>query len=639
MTTNANWQISPSSETFRDGDGEYYQASKRQDRRRKKRYHERPFLALDGEGITPRKSLRQSYVLLGASDGGSVSEEISSKQLSSAECLQFIIDLEKKYPSHIKVGFGISYDVNMIVRDIPVHLLERLLEGKWTSWRTFKIQWIAGKWFNIRQGDTTAQVFDVVSFFPSDGSRGGFAPAVAAYLDVEDDTLRHLVDMKATRGAFRYRDLDTKIRPYMRLELDLLCQLMAKLRELIVDHLELPLLTWHGPGAIGSALLTKHKIREHRPDEDDPDVRQASQFAYFGGRFETFRTGLYDGPVYSYDLNGAYPWALRSCPALDTEYHHDTDPVQGRPVPPFSLHRVRFYDTAAERTGFNPLPLRTGSGALFFPNLVETWAWGPEVNATLRHRPDALEIVESVTFNDDGRRPFDFLDDMYARRLEWKDAGHPAERVAKIGYNSIYGKLAQRAGWKDDGGAPHWHQLRWAGFITSMIRAAVYEAMMQAPDRIIAVETDGIFSEVPLDLPLGRAQGQWKVDQFDAIMYLQSGVYFALEGDSWATGKTRGFSRNDADARTALRSVQTLEPLWTPQTRFHGLRSSIGTDDWLKWSEHLHVITWGGAGKRYHPSNCPDCRDGSTWHRTVFGFPKSFVSAPHHLPWLGKRGR
>lgn len=640
LPTNPAFTLTWSAEKFTNRNSDQYQASARQHRRRKLPYRERPFLALDGEGVTKPRNLTQSYVLVGASDGGSVSEEIRNDdpagdaQLSTEECLQFIVDLEKKYPSHIKIAYSFNYDINMIVHQIPENRHQRLIDGHWVSYRTFKIRWIHGKWLEVRQGGVYVIVFDVFSFFGA-----SFEFACHQYLDdMTEKETAVLEEGKRLRGTFTLDQMDSLMLPYMRTELDLMQRLMTRLRDLI-DALDIPLKSWHGPGAISSALLHKHNVIAARPVEDRPEVRDASQYAYAGGRFETFRTGLYEGKVYQYDLRSAYPYALTQCPVLTDEFNHDARPAQGRTVPPFSLNRVRFYDTTAERTGINPFPMRTRSGSLFFPNMVETWVWGPEYNAALKHRPDALELVEQVTFPDDGRRPFRFLERLYQQRLDWREQEHPAELVVKLGMNSIYGKLAQRVGWdRDNMVGPHWHQLRWAGFITSLCRSMVYDAMMQAPDRIIAVETDGIFSEVPLDLPLGDQLGQWEAKEYDAIMYAQSGVYFTLEGDDWSTGKTRGFSSNKTHAATARRAVDKLEPLVTMQTRFHGLRGSLGTDEWRSWQQHPHVVSWGGDGKRYHPKHdCADCAAGSTWHRTKFSFPRSPLSHPHPLPWLGQQ--
>src|SRR5690606_20747461 len=163
-------------------------------------------------------------------DGSSVSEEIRSDRLTSEECLRFLIELEKKYPSHIKVGFGISYDVNMIIRDIPEYRLRRLMEVRWTSWKSYKLQWISGKWFTIRERDTTIVVYDVCSFFGGSG-RKGFEPAVESYLELTDAERVELSRGKAMRGKFTFDDLNTGlIQSYMRLEMDLLVRLMTLLR-------------------------------------------------------------------------------------------------------------------------------------------------------------------------------------------------------------------------------------------------------------------------------------------------------------------------------------------------------------------------------------------------------------------------
>ncbi len=47
------------------------------------------------------------------------------------------------------------------------------------------------------------------------------------------------------------------------------------------------------------------------------EIKLAAQYAYFGGRFETFKIGRYKGPVYSLDINSAYPFAISQLPNLN----------------------------------------------------------------------------------------------------------------------------------------------------------------------------------------------------------------------------------------------------------------------------------------------------------------------------------
>lgn len=575
-------------------------------------------------------------MLLGVSDGYSVSEEISASDLSTEECLEFLIRQEREHPNHIKVAFAFNYDVNMIVKDVDDESLQRLLDGEWVEHGRYRIKWLTSKWFEIRYRGTYTIIYDMFSFFGC-----SFLTACKQYLG-DDTDLAQVTDGKGKRAVFEWEELDSLILPYMRIELVLMAKLANRLRELL-SGIGLDLKSWHGPGAIASELLKVNKVKAHRPDVEPAEIRLAAQYAYAGGRFESYKTGLYEGNVYQYDIRSAYPYALTQCPALTDEYRIDDNPAQGTPVPVFSLNKVRYYDTDMVRTGLNPFALRTDSGAIFFPNFVETWVWGVEYNAALKWRSQYIELVSTMHFHDDGTRPFEFIGDLYSQRAQWKREKNPAQLAAKLGMNSVYGKLAQRVNWDEDtNSAPNWHQLRWAGYLTATCRAMVFDAMAQAPGRIISVETDGIFSEVPLDLDVGPNLGQWDDrtesgnDHYDAIMYVQSGVYFTLEGDNWSTGKTRGFSSNKTHARLALSAVPTLESLVTEQNRFHGLRGNIGTENWRTWQKHPHIVSWGGNGKRFHPKACQVCKDGGTWHCTHFSLPNQVVSAPHPLPWLGE---
>jgi hypothetical protein len=113
-----------------------------------------------------------------------------------------------------------------------------------------------------------------------------------------------------------------------------------------------------------------------------------------------------------------------------------------------------------------------------------------------------------------------------------KARGDGAERAIKLELNSIYGKFAQRAGWFQEGDRiPAYHQLEWAGYITSSTRAKLYQAYRLRPGRIIAFETDAVFSVSPIEgLEIGTGLGEWKESVFDDLLYIQSGFYFAHQG-------------------------------------------------------------------------------------------------------------
>ena len=92
-------------------------------------------------------------------------------------------------------------------------------------------------------------------------------------------------------------------------------------------------------------------------------------------------------------------------------------------------------------------------------------------------------------------KPFAFVPDLYNLRRKWKQLKIGAEKVLKFTINSFYGKLAQSIGGSEEHKPPY-HNIGWAGYITSEIRAQMFNAIMQAPDKIISITIDGIYSTV-----------------------------------------------------------------------------------------------------------------------------------------------
>lgn len=574
-----------------------------------------------------------SYVLLGASDG-SFHEDIDARPenggLSSLRCFAFIIELRRRFPLHIFASYSFNYDDNMMFKDMKQTQINALCEGRWASYRTFRIRWVKGKWLELKHEDTYVKVYDLFSFF---GCK--FEKAVKQYLDVGEDFLR-VEKGKAKRSTFRYDELESIIRPYMHIELEYGVKLCTKLRDYLTELGVFPR-DWHGPGAVANYVLSKQKIMNYRPEKDVPFIRAAAAHAYQAGHFEQYKTGLYEDKVYQFDLNSAYPWAATLCPELTTDYE-----IQYGGIPDdFSLCEVFYFNPEIPRTGMNPFPMRNKNNCILYPNCVQSWVWGIEYKAAIRSGFKGIELVRWIKFDDNGVRPFDFVHDIYERRLQWKREHNPVEHAAKLIMNSIYGKLAQRAGWERTGTAPHWHQLRWAGFITAACRARMLEAMAQKPESIIAIETDGVFTTEPLNLELGKNLGQFDGKEYDGIIFIQSGVYFAREGNEWTAetteGKktrTRGFSPNEENIHLALSSVDSLVKLRTIQNRFHGLPSAKDSSEWRQWLDNDHDIVWGGGGKRFHsPTHCTGCTDGENWHETIYALSENPKSYPHDLPW------
>lgn len=620
---------------------------------------DKEFIAWDGEGITPDGEEKQNYVLFGNSKGFT----ISSRKLSTAECLNVIIDTEKAHPNAIHVGFSFGYDVEMILCDLSMKHLKILRAKGNVRWREFRIEYKRSKWFQITKTDphtkdkTTARIWDVWGFFQS-----SFVAAIEANLDdVSPDELHRIQEGKAGRAQFSYADLDSgMMTEYWRTELVYLVRMMTALRERLYAA-DLKIRHWHGPGAIATYAYRAHGMAKamnhelgHRVTDTDGKVNEAAQYAYAGGRFELFRIGATHAPVYAYDIRSAYPSAIKDLPNLSAgKWIYNASP-NARNLARFGVYRLRFASDALLTSKPMPYFYRDARYAIHFPNVCEGWYWTPEAEYA-RFMANDVTLIEGWEFVEDDStdRPFSWVEDVYETRAQWKRDGNASQMALKLLLNSMYGKMAQRVGWEVKQGPPEWHQLEWAGYVTSLTRAKIFRAMLLAhkANALIGVETDGIFSAAPLDLDIGPRLGQWEAEQYDGMIYLQSGFYFKKSGEDW-TAKYRGFDKGSVSYEDAIDVLKRWEP-WTGDkgiltgttTRFATMgtyiNSPYGENLRNRWNTSPRELSIGGDGKRIHrPNACPQClrqeSPADVMHTTTVNYPIGGLSLPHSLPWLNQ---
>jgi len=296
-------------------------------------------------------------------------------------------------------------------------------------------------------------------------------------------------------------------------------------------------------------------------------------------------------------------------------------------------------------------------GNISYPWRVNGWYWSPEAIALLRVRriERLFQLEGGWEYHTDGPYdyPFTWVEDIYKTRQEWKAKGYPSQLALKLLLNSMYGKLAQRIGWTEDNPIiPAYHQLEWAGWITSQCRAMLWKAMLKlSHDSIIAVETDGLYTTTdPATIGIHNSKelGEWEVEVYDEILYVQSGLAWLRKGDVW-TCKRRGLDRKtfelDAcrDYLASLRPGEKWDPFIGETTRFIGLGAALQSGAPTKirlgmWETTKREITPGQNGKRLHIyDSCRACRDG----KTAYDAPHDMLirpimepdSYPHDIPW------
>jgi len=373
------------------------------------------------------------------------------------------------------------------------------------------------------------------------------------------------------------------------------------------------------------------------------EVNEAAQYAMFGGRFQPFLAGFYEGPVYDRDINSAYAYAFAKLPSLSGgkwvhSHYPDREDSKTRRM---GIYRIRYKQQFGRRA--MPLPHRNKGNSVCYPPVVEGWYHAPEA-ATVCNDP-AADFIESWVYEDDGTYPFKWVEEMFEERLRLQIAKDPTEKGLKWTLAALYGQAAQRSGWERNQGPPKWHQLEWAGAVTSECRAMVYMAARQAGSSLVSIDTDGFISLRPVNtLPngCGNGLGEWKATEFSGLLYLQNGIYWLRDQDGlWQPPKSRGIPRKKLDIEQVLPLVRRNQDLRVNQHMFIGLGLALQQDitKWRKWIDIERTVTFGGNGKASHNVRmCPTCQKGIGWgegmHPLMQVVPMDPVSQPHKLPWL-----
>lgn len=571
------------------------------------------FIAWDGEGYSVEG--KHYYSLLASSDGA-VLVAGENRSLERSDVFEAFLESRRQFPQGINVIFGGNYDFNCILHanGLPRWYLERLHEGEYIWLDGYRVKWIDGKQLYISDGETSVTVYDVFSFF-----QRSFLTACDEYLGTDYPHRELITSMKAQRSDFGYADLP-EVMEYNKAELEVLVLLMEELRRRL-DAADIPIGKWYGPGSIASQLMKRYNIKSAMVDtyRTLPQISAAAQWAYAGGRFEIFKCGHVEEPCYEYDINSAYPSAMRDLPNLakGTWKHYVGDPGYH----PYALYRVQsFGPLGANPASRLPHPLwtRIPQGVFYSHAGADGWFWTPDVEC-VRDSDHTYSILEAWVFEPyDDSKPFAFVEDLFQKRLALKKAGNGAHVGIKLGLNSLYGKMAQQVGWKkatDDSPytIPPFHQLEWAGYVTSHCRLQLWRAIRRDPDAIIAVETDALFSRRPLDLPVGSGLGEWEETRFANLTYTNSGIYWATTVEGKEIQKSRGFHPRYITREMALEAMESgTEAINVPTKQFLTAGAALNGNywNWTRWIEStrdIYLVPNRPGQKRGHIFGCQSC--------------------------------
>lgn len=544
------------------------------------------FIAIDGEALKDGR-----YVLLDSSEGPTWA--FAKGGLTSKDCFDYL--LGEFHAARAKlVAFGLNYDVNMWLKDLPKPLLKILWEKQTVYWRNYRIRWVPRREFSLADTEgRKVRIQEVWGFFQ--------CSFLAALEDWQLAGPATLADMKERREHFTEAALaDGSLEKYCRQECESLVVLMQKLEQACVQAGIYPE-RWQGAGSLASALLKEENVAQHhrhdralchldrgqsaKPLAGNCEVKEAIMRAYHGGRFEIFQAGPV-AEAQSVDIRSAYPWALTHlCSLAGAELRQaGDDELAERP----GLWRVRWSGVV---NGVGAFPVRNDR-KIYYPTSGEGVYHSCEVLAAIEAGFE-VQVIEGWVLDPlFEERPFAFLDGLYRWRARAETHGEPGGKVLKLAMNAIYGKLAQGYTQKPDA-LPRWQSYFWAGEVTARVRARMLTLAVQATEPL-SIATDGLIARgLPIGDPLildvdEIGLGGIDFHTYTSLFLAQAGIYSGTRDDGEVVRSRGHFARELDFANIAVGfEQQGLEHVHKYRSRrFVGLGTAINSkrmEDWRRW--------------------------------------------------------
>ena len=546
----------------------------------------RRIIAIDGEGYTTKRG-RHRYTYMAACDeDGLVAELVRPKGVTFEDVATWLLDALPR--GALLVGFSLGYDRTKWLESLDDPAVWALVHPEARQGKHgcrpvrvggYRLNLVSSLFTVKREEDGAKQrVWDLFKFFQS-----SFVVALGKWQIGTERERESIARMKAKRGSFR--GIDARERKYCQLE----CVLLAKLAQALIDAHEeedLRLTSFYGPGSTASVLLKSVRADEQNADVP-PEMREAVDSAYFGGRFECSRVGPVEGPIYAYDIASAYPYAFARLPCFAHGRWLRIPYLKLRPgTDRWAIIRYVIRPSRYACEAWGPLPHRLPDGNIVYPiRSAGGWAWTDEFHAGWHLHP-GVDPIEAWVWCSRCNHPPPFesrVRELFERRLQWGKAARGI--VLKLALNSMYGKSAQRVG------SGRYRCMVRAGLVTSTTRAMLLHAVSLAKDpwNVLELATDSVLSTEPLNFPaspygqLGSWEEKTKKDgPWPAAFLLRPGLRFNLaktqEDMSHTAARGVGVRVLHENRQRVLRAWKR-DPMATVTVQqpsiFHGARATI----------------------------------------------------------------
>lgn len=505
----------------------------------------------------------------------------TEQEYAEVETFEDVLDFitRRKYRASKFFLFNLSYDVNHILKLIGDRdILTKLYQCKSVKYEDVTLKYINKKLFRVCKNHHCVTFLDIAAFYK--GMKLDFA--AKKYFGEGKDAVD---SQKIGEEPGYYESHKEEILKYCQKDAALTLKLAERMKELI-ETTVMPKGRLSFKNPISSAKIAEKYVLDNFKYPAIPKAIRTfhtlAQRAYHGGLFETFQRGVFEKPLYQYDINSAYPFVMQGLPHWGNgrfeEVQSPDSGEYGWYYCKFDSEFIPFNDVThpyevefcfkdmvnCEKKILNPKRkvYPTGVRTAVITKLEYEW---------LKKHGYYVEFLGGVEWFAKAKKyedPFSWIPEVYERRQAVKKLNDPSEYALKIVMNGIYGKTAQY-----NRGVGRLTNFFYCSYITAGTRLMVAEVAYLHPQDIIEIATDSALLTKKIDLPISKKLGEWGLDEYKRGVLIGSGLhqfYFTepdKDGNLFRT-HARGLTDNPRwDMEAAMKKYKNDEYVWFTKRR------------------------------------------------------------------------
>jgi hypothetical protein len=492
---------------------------------------------------------------------------------------------KKKHRSSVFWTFNLRFDVEHILkasndRKFLQDIYDNGVRRPGISYEGCTFQYIQGKLFKLCKNGMCATFYDIAQFY----NHSSLEKASQKYLHTGK-----LPDIDARRlgeeeGYYDIHKADTLA--YCKRD----AELTLKLANIIEQTFTKEGISFRTP--ISQAKISEMYVRDNYQYPKVPDkLEEMHSWAYktyHGGLFWTLQRGYFHQPVYSFDINSAYPSVMASLPHWGNgEFTWVETPGNGEygwyacefncPWIPEEEYKKGYeielcYREVEKKITVNPKRIIYPNGTRRRVVTKVEYEWMKAHNFPCKFITGLEWIRKDGSDGHKYASPFEWMPKMYLKRLALKkgDSTGMLQYALKILLNGLYGKTAQIKR-----GRGTLTNFFYASYITAVTRLEVAEVALKYLRWLIEIATDSVTltKDISAEIPINKDLGGWGVDSYKEALFIGSGMrqewYLepSAEGPDYVTYARGLTDKRDFDIRHELKRNREKDKLWFTRRR------------------------------------------------------------------------